>query len=483
MFLDAIQMLRRANVPEFSEKIEESLEDRLSIKGILTLEKRRKNDSPLVIGGGLGVANVEPFAPFIDAAVYGAAEGFGEELVQVLRQEKTTKDRIKIMSDLQGVYIPSEYKDTGMLGEDYRIQRVGNVPQVIMPRVHQQDPKGSLLGKPLFLISEDPNKLKEGDNLAYLEIVRTCEHQCGYCAIGGDKKDQCSVDPKIARKEIEELVAAGADFVRLVFPSSINPDYTLDLFTELDGLPFRAGSLRADDLLPESIELIAKTGQMKVSFAPETNEKLRRGEGKRLLDTQILDAVYWSGFHGIPYIQLDSLLGVEGETNETLEQYAMFLDNCQLKLESGRVDGGHRIDGEEGRIIVNINQLYNRPGTRRMHLPQMGFHEATRRYGHLINSSKNERMLWNSELVNNSSMSIWQPVFAKGGRELAEFAYNLSFKDRSNWGISEWEQEIRKSELDPNTYFIGTSPEKHPSAHVRPISAMTRQHTRLFEND
>ncbi|MBT4460422.1 hypothetical protein HOC50_00785, partial [archaeon] len=74
-------------------------------------------------------------------------------------------------------------------------------------------------------------------------------------------------------------------------------------------------------------------------------------------------------------------------------------------------------------------------------------------------------------------------VFAKGGRELAEFAYNLSFKDRSNWGISEWEQEIRKSELDPNTYFIGTSPEKHPSAHVRPISAMTRQHTRLFEND
>ena len=83
----------------------------LKLGGIPLRQADRKDDTPLVIGGGPCVFNPEPISDFFDLFVIGDGEELISELIdkhQNLKEKNLNRAEIlKNLSDIEGVYVPS----------------------------------------------------------------------------------------------------------------------------------------------------------------------------------------------------------------------------------------------------------------------------------------------------------------------------------------------------------------------------------------
>ncbi|MCK4489253.1 MAG: B12-binding domain-containing radical SAM protein, partial [Anaerolineales bacterium] len=96
------------------ESLYTNLLNSLDLAGLPIYSSDRSNDHPLVIAGGHAVFNPEPVSPFIDAFVIGEGE---EVIIEVLDAYRSSQDQghsrqqiLEILSQVEGVYIPSFYQ-------------------------------------------------------------------------------------------------------------------------------------------------------------------------------------------------------------------------------------------------------------------------------------------------------------------------------------------------------------------------------------
>lgn len=86
----------------------------LSLSKIPVFSKDRKNNDPIIIGGGPAMANPEPFADFFDLFVIGDGEEVLEKVINIYRAcKKNKKSRNEILTEfvkLEGIYVPSFYE-------------------------------------------------------------------------------------------------------------------------------------------------------------------------------------------------------------------------------------------------------------------------------------------------------------------------------------------------------------------------------------
>ncbi len=86
----------------------------LSLSEIPFYSKERDEAYPLVIGGGSGVANPEPIAPFFDCFLIGDGEKLFLDFIEVYRAAKQAglkkKEILKRLAALEGVYVPEFYQ-------------------------------------------------------------------------------------------------------------------------------------------------------------------------------------------------------------------------------------------------------------------------------------------------------------------------------------------------------------------------------------
>ena len=153
----------------------------LDLSQIGIFAKDRREDAPIVIGGGPCTYNPEPLAPFFDLFYIGEGETVYYDLIDLYKEHKkaggSRKDFLHKAAQIPGIYVPSLYEVT--YHEDGTIASMEplypDVPKTILKQVQMDLTDTFYPDKPLVPY------IKVTQDRCVLEIQRGCTRGCRFC--------------------------------------------------------------------------------------------------------------------------------------------------------------------------------------------------------------------------------------------------------------------------------------------------------------
>lgn len=247
------------------------------------LAKDRDLGYPLIIGGGACMNyNPEAVADVFDLILIGEAEDAIKEIldryVEVRGSIRSKQDLLLSFADIDGIYIPSFYRDGRPLVE--------GIPTKIKRRVFRDFDRETA-----FSYIPSPDTVF-GD-MFLIEVERGCPMRCKFCVVG-NVYSPCRIKSLDTVKNIILDHGIGYRKIGLMGPLVGGIPYIKDLLRWLIGLNLQVSvsSLRISNLDTELLELLRLAGESTITIAPEfIDEGLRRDVGKRESNEKILEVL------------------------------------------------------------------------------------------------------------------------------------------------------------------------------------------------
>lgn len=271
---------------------------------------------PLVFVGGPAVsANPFPLAEIADVIALGEGEETLVKIVEVL-SEPNSSDRPGLLAGLAGipgVFVPSE----GSIGVSYA------------PYARHSEFTRSVISTPYATFPDT----------MLVEIARGCPGSCSFClatAIYGPYRP-------VALSRLERYITSAMASVRRVGLVSTAVAAHPEFVAIMEMLARRKiaaslGSLRAEDLDGEKIEVIGSSGTRSVSMAPEVGgEEDRFRLGKRVPNNTYFNAAAGLRRYGVSRFTLYMLAGYPGEGPGHTAETRSFLSGFKEAVGDGRV--------------------------------------------------------------------------------------------------------------------------------------------------
>ncbi len=259
---------------------------------------RGEKDPIVVVGGPLTFSNALPLSPFADAIVLGEAEDVLGEVVEAISQARSRSSAITALARLPHVLVP---------GRSLAGATIAQANEVHVPaRARITTPEAEL--SDMFLV----------------EAERGCSRACTYCVMrrstnGGMRlasaQSVISSVPGHARRvglvgaavsdhpEIVPIVSALADSGREVSLSSLRPD-------------------RLDD---DFVSALRRGGARTLTTAADgASERLRVALKRGGKNRHLVRAAQLVRKHGLQRLKLYLMVGVPGETDEDIDEMAVF---------------------------------------------------------------------------------------------------------------------------------------------------------------
>ncbi|WP_158409032.1 TIGR03960 family B12-binding radical SAM protein [Endomicrobium proavitum] len=304
------------------ELVATNIVNMLDLANIAIFSKDRKEDDPLILGGGPALTNPEPFCDFFDFFILGDGEGALPLVIEVCRNSKklSRKDLLKKLSEIDGVYVPSFYSVE--YNEDSTIKSV-TAREGVKPVV-----KKALLNleNAYFPKKKIVPYVQTVHNRLNIEVARGCPGQCRFC--------QASKYYRPWRERpIEKLVALVGEglestgYEEVTFSSLSCSDYKhLDkLLIETNArygdskLSISLPSLRCNEHSLRVAQYINRSKRPTLTFAPEAgSDRLRNVIGKYLSEKEIAQTLLSANAMGWKVIKLYFMIGLPTETDQDL---------------------------------------------------------------------------------------------------------------------------------------------------------------------
>lgn len=283
----------------------------LDLAGLPLYADQRKEEHPLVIGGGSCCANPAPLSKFFDAFVIGDGEEAIVEICGQLQEAKakieSRRQKIERLSRISGVYVPAIHDKTQIRIRARHISSLDIKDAAHPPLV------------PLVEVTHDR---------LTVEIARGCTRGCRFCQAGMVYRPRL-VRPKedVAKLAREGIAKSGWDEVSLLSLSSGDYPDLLGLLQKLNGcfsnskVAISLPSLRLDSFDGEMIEALKKVKKTGLTFAPEAgSQRLRDVINKGISQEELLRVIALAKKEGWMQVKLYFMIGLPTETEEDLKE-------------------------------------------------------------------------------------------------------------------------------------------------------------------
>lgn len=472
-WLDAEEVLRKKQIPLFSlesrtpliefdwigftlqyELTYSTFLNMLDLSGIPLRAENRHEKWPLIIGGGPSVNNPEPIVAFFDVFLIGDGEEAVLEICEAVKKYKKEKlskqDCLKILSKIQGVYVPSFYQVfSNRFGEFQEIRAKSNdLPKSIKKRIIPELHTKNYPLKPLVPLIEVTH-----DRLS-LEIMRGCTEGCRFCNAGMIYRPlrQRTVDDIINITQ-QAIHSTGYKEVSLLSLNSSDYDDLKWLMAKEkmllseDKISFTFPSLRLDGLTPEMVDFVQTFKKSGFTFAPEAgSQRLRNVINKNIREEHILETLQLVLQNGWQLVKFYFIIGLPTEKEQDLQAIVDLVHKCRdMAKKFGDV-----------RFNISISPFSPKPHTPFQWEKQDAPEELERKsllIRHQL-SADNINVTWR-----DGYLSSLETVFTRGGRELGnvlEEAWQNGSKfdgwnEGFNWQI--WENAFNKFNIHWKKYL------------------------------
>lgn len=265
--------------------------------------KDRDDTYPLVFAGGPVVtSNPMPYSEFFDFFFVGDSEAVNCKAVDLIRENKgkTKAEILKLLSELDGVYVPSLENETVKVSSD-----MANC--VYTP-----------------IISEDAFF----SNTFIVETTRGCSNCCAFCVASYLNLPQRHVKLEniisvleLGLKHTNKIALLGANVCAHPKFEQIC-EFLQGKMDEGVPLEMSISSLRADKVKPIIIQTLVRAGQKNLTIAIEAgSERLRKLINKHLTNEQLFETIKVAKDNGLKGLKIYCMYGLPTETQDDLEAF------------------------------------------------------------------------------------------------------------------------------------------------------------------
>ena len=412
----------------------------LKLSQIPLLSSQRKEDSPLIIAGGVAVTlNPEVLAPFFDCLFIGEAEEMISEFMETymtLHDTKAPKDEILLkLSKIKGVYVPRfyqvNYHEDGCV-QDIKIKE--GAPSVIQRR------RVNLDGMETFSPIISP--YAHFKNSLLIEVGRGCVWGCRFCAAG-----HIYQPARFYKKEsiLNQVKKYAQDSLHVGLIGAVVSDHPeLENICEtlaMNGFEIGTSSLRVDMVSPQLLKILCDSGLKTLTLAPEVGtEKMWRVINKKLTWENVLKSAELAKDALIQNLKLYFIVGLPFEKEEDIDGIVNLIGEVhQIFLRDKKTN--ERKDSLR-RIKLSINPFVPKPHTPFQWCGMSQEEELKKKFNKIADKVNNLKGIY----LERKSIreAILQAIFSLGNRKVGE---GLFYKIEENLSFS---QAWKKAGVNPN---------------------------------
>ena len=428
----------------------------LDLAGIPLFAADRTQADPIILGGGPGVNNPEPMAPFMDLMLLGEAEDALPRFLDRYRELRASGTKraeiiLALAREFDFIYpcglIEPSWNADGRLAA-LTPQADGLPPATAM--AHVEDFENAFFPTAPIL----PHTEVVHDRIT-IEIMRGCPRQCRFCESGRTKGHVRLRSPeKVLELARETYRHTGLEEISLTSLSPSDHPRLKAILTTLDaefaarGVSLSLPSLYTNDqleLVPRLLGSVRKSG---LTMVPEAGlPRLRKVIGKTVLDEHLFAGARQAWSRGWNVIKLYFMIGLPTETDEDLRAVGrLSMRVSDLRRETGK---------GPGKVNVAVSNFVPKPHTP-FQFAAMAGEEYLARARDLLHKCLPERRM--SLRVHRVDRSVLEGVLARGDRRVGRAIYEawragarFDAWDES-FNIGAWRAGFKAAGIDPALY-------------------------------